>query len=377
MRFTGALLAAAFYVSALINPAARADPQRVYIGTYTSGTSDGIYVLDFDSSAGAADNLRLAAKTENPSFLAKHPTLPVIYAVGEMVKEPDGPGGTVSAFRIEVSGALTLINRASSVGDGPCHVAVAPSGKHVAVANYGGGSTALLPIDDTGALGRASAFVQHEGSSVNPQRQEGPHAHSVTFDPSGKYLVVADLGLDKLLVYRYDAEKGALAPNERPAALKPGAGPRHTKFHPTLPYLYVVNELDSTVTTFAFDAASGAAKQIQNVGTLPGDFAEASTTAEIRVHPSGAFVYASNRGHDSISVFTVESASGTLSLKGHTPTAGSTPRNFNLDPSGKYLIAANQKSDTIVTFSIDQKTGALSPLGEPIVVPMPVCVLFL
>jgi len=293
------------------------------------------------------------------------------------VKEPDGPGGTVSAFRIEPSGALTLINRASSVGDGPCHVAVAPSGKHVAVANYGGGSTALLPIDDTGALGEASAFIQHEGSSVNPKRQEGPHAHSVTFDPSGKYLVVADLGIDKLLIYGYDVTKGTLTPNDAPAALKPGAGPRHTKFHPTLPHLYSVNELDSTVTAFTFDTATGATKEFQTIETLPSDYTGTSTTAEIRVHPSGKFVYASNRGHDSISVFAVEREKGTLSLKGQTPTAGSTPRNFNIDPSGKYLVAANQNSDTIATFSIDQTTGALTLLGEPISVPAPVCVLFL
>lgn len=377
MRFTSAMVIGAFCVGALFTAAAQADMQRIYIGTYTNSASEGIYVLDFDSNTGAATNLRLAAKTENPAFLAAHPTLPVIYAVGEMVAEPDGPGGTVSAFRIEASGALTLINRASSVGDGPCHVAVAPSGKHVAVANYGGGSTALLPIDDTGVLGKASAFVQHEGSSVNPKRQEGPHAHAVTFDPSGQYLVVADLGIDKLLIYRYDAKAGTLKPADAPAVLKPGAGPRHTKFHPTFPQLYAVNELDNTVSAFAFDSASGATNHLQTIGTLPSGYAETNTTAEIRVHPSGAFVYASNRGHDSIALFTVERPSGTLRLMGQTSTGGSTPRNFNIDLGGKYLIAANQKSETIVTFSIDPTTGGLTPVGEPIAVPSPVCVLFL
>lgn len=377
MRFSLALFAAVACAAILFTHEATADSQRLYIGTYTSGAAEGIYVLDFDPDSGAADNLRLAATTENPSFLAKHPTLPVLYAVGEMVKQPDGPGGTVSAFRIESSGALTLINRASSVGAGPCHVAVAPSGRHVAVANYGGGSTALLPIDDDGALSEASAFIQHEGSSVNPKRQEAPHAHSVTFDPGGNYLVVADLGIDKLLIYRYDAAKRTLTPNNPPAALKPGAGPRHTKFHPTLPHLYSVNELDSTVTAFTFDTATGWTKGIQTVATLRGDFTGSNTTAEIRVHPSGKFLYASNRGHDSIAVFAVDIQKGTLTPKGHTPTAGRTPRNFNIDPAGKYLIAANQNSDSLATFTIDPATGSLTPLGQPITVPTPVCVLFL
>lgn len=363
-------------VAACWGAVAKADTERMYIGTYTGGASEGIYVADFDSASGAISKLRVAVKTENPSFLAKHPALPVIYAVGEMVKEPDGDGGTVSAFRIEESGSLTLINRASSVGAGPCHVAVASSGKHVAVANYGGGSTALLPIDATGALGEASAFIQHEGKSVNPDRQEGPHAHSVTFDASGKFLVVADLGIDKLVIYRYDAGAGTLKATDTPAALKPGAGPRHTKFHPALPVLYSVNELGNTVTVFAFDAASGVTKVMQTIGTLPGDFTGTNTTAEIRVHPSGQFVYASNRGHDSVAVFAVDRASGKLVAKGQTATGGSTPRNFNLDRSGKFLIAANQKSDSVVAFKIDGKTGALEKVGEAVNVPSPVCVFF-
>ncbi|MCC6152351.1 MAG: lactonase family protein, partial [Candidatus Hydrogenedentes bacterium] len=275
----------------------------------------------------------------------------------------------------EDSGELALINRASSVGAGPCHVAVAPSGKHVAVANYGGGSVALLPIDEKGALGKASAFIQHEGSSVNKDRQEGPHAHSVTFDASGKFLVVADLGVDKLMIYRYDAAAGSLTATE-PAVLKPGAGPRHTKFHPTLPVLYSVNELGNSVTVFSFDAASGATKELQTVGTLPSDFSGTNTTAEIRVHPSGKFVYVSNRGHDSIAVFGVDSGSGKLLGHGQTSTGGSTPRNFNVDPMGNYLIAANQKSENVVTFTVDGKTGVLKQVGDALSVPAPVCVLF-
>ena len=376
MRFTRAMIWAALCIVAFVGQVAQAEVQRIYFGTYTGGVSEGIYLADFDSTTGAVSNLRVAVKTENPSFLAKHSALPVIYAAGEMVKEPDGDGGTVSAFRIEDSGALTLINRASSVGAGPCHVAVAPSGKHVAVANYGGGSVALLPIDEAGALSKASAFIQHVGTSVNKERQEGPHAHSVTFDASGKFLVVADLGIDKLVIYRYDGAAGSLTAVE-PAPLQPGAGPRHTKFHPTLPILFSVNELGNAVTVFSFDAGSGGTKELQTIGTLPGDFKGTNTTAEIRVHPSGGFVYASNRGHDSIAVFAVDGANGTLHAKGQSPTRGKTPRNFNLDPSGKFLIAANQNSDTIAVFSIDSKSGALTPVGEPVKVPVPVCVLFL
>lgn len=375
MRISWKMPIVAALIGAFVNSGAEADVQGVYFGTYTSGASQGIYVADFDPSSGAVSNLRVAAATENPSFLAKHPVLPVLYAVGEMVKQPDGDGGTVSAFRMEESGELTLINRASSVGAGPCHVAVAPSGKHVAVANYGGGSVALLPIDEKGALGKASAFIQHEGSSVNKDRQGEPHAHSVTFDPSGKFLIVADLGIDKLMIYKYDATAGSLTATE-PAVLKAGAGPRHTKFHPTLPVLYSVNELGNSVTVFSFDAGSGATKELETIGALPSDFKGNSTTAEIRVHPSGRFVYASNRGHDSIAVFAVDDKSGKLSAKGQTPTAGRTPRNFNVDPSGKYLLAANQDSDSVVTFAIDAKTGALKQVGEPLNVPMPVCVFF-
>ncbi|MCC6795293.1 MAG: lactonase family protein [Candidatus Hydrogenedentes bacterium] len=375
MRISWKMPVVAALIGAFVNFATEAEVQRVYFGTYTNGASQGIYVADFDSSSGAISNLRVAAKTENPSFLAKHPVLPVIYAVGEMVKEPDGDGGTVSAFRIEESGELTLINRASSVGAGPCHVAVAPSGEHLAVANYGGGSVALLPIDAKGALSKASAFFQHVGSSVNKDRQGEPHAHSVTFDSSGKFLIVADLGIDKLIIYKYDAAAGSLTATD-PAVLKPGAGPRHTKFHPTLPVLYSVNELGNSVTAFSFDAASGATKELQTISTLPSDSKGTNTTAEIRVHPSGRYVYASNRGHDSIAVFAVDEQSGELSATGQTPTGGRTPRNFNVDPGGKYLLAANQNSDSVVTFAVDGKTGALKQVGEPLSVPMPVCVFF-
>lgn len=345
----------------------------VYVGTYTSGASEGIYLLRLDTDAERIENLGLAAKTQNPSFLALHPAKPLLYAVGET-----GEGGTVSAFSVDpANGHLELLNRESSVGAGPCHVAVDRAGKHVLVANYGGGSVAVLPIDESGRLGKACAFVQHEGSSVHPQRQQGPHAHSITLDAAGRFAIAADLGLDKLLVYRYDDSHGTLEANEPSfAQLAPGAGPRHFAFHPNGQFAYAVNELNNTVTAFAYDAEAGRLDTIHSATTLPDGFDGGNTTAEIRVHPSGRFVYCSNRGHDSIAGFSIDSGSGRLTALGQTPTQGRTPRNFNIDPSGRFLIAANQASDTVVLFRIDPATGALTPEGAPIEVPTPVCITF-
>jgi 6-phosphogluconolactonase len=352
---------------------------RVYIGTYTQGASDGIYLLRFDPQSGHLELLGLAAEVENPSFLALHPDKPLLYAVGEFGRGTENAQGAVSAFAIAPdTGMLALVNRASPVGAGPCHVAVAPSGRHVAVANYGGGSVALLPLDSDGALEEASAFAQHEGRSVNPRRQEGPHAHSVTFDPTGAYLFVADLGIDKLLVYRYDADTGDLAPHDPPhSAVAPGAGPRHFAFHPSGRFAYVVNELGNTVTAFGYDATAGRLEELHSVGTLPAGFTGENTTAEIRVHPTGRFLYASNRGHDSIASFGIDAETGRLTETGHTPTGGKTPRNFHVDPTGRFLLAANQGSDSVVVFRIDEDGGTLEPTGDSVEVPSPVCVVFM
>ncbi len=349
------------------------DSLRVYIGTYTGGDSKGIYQLRLNTRTGALESLGLACAVENPSFLALHPSKPVLYAVGEMAS-----GGVVSAFSIEAgTGLLRLLNQQSSMGKGPCHVAVSRAGQNVLCANYGGGSVAVLPIDAGGRLREATAFIQHQGGSVHPQRQEGPHAHSVTLDAAGRFVFAADLGLDKIMIYRLDEAQGALTPNA-PAftALNPGAGPRHFAFHPDGRYAYVVNELDNTVTAFSYDAASGKLETLHSVGTLPSDFKGGNSTAEIRVHPSGRYVYCSNRGHDSIAVFSVDSASGHLTPLGHALTRGRVPRNFNIDPSGKFLLAANQESGTVAVFRIIQETGLLEVLDAPVEVPTPVCVLF-
>ncbi len=360
-------------------PASSERQMLVYVGTYTGPKSKGIYLLRLDLDTGAVTSLGLAAQATNPSFLAIHPNHRFLYAVGEISDFSGKKSGAVSAFAIQPkSGKLRLLNQEPSEGAGPCHLVVDRSGKSVLVANYGGGSVAVLPIRKDGHLGEATAFVQHKGSSVNPQRQEGPHAHSINVDSTNRFAVAADLGLDKLFVYRFDPAKGMLAANDPPwVSVKPGAGPRHFAFHPTGRFAYVINEMHCTVTAFAYDADRGVLKELQTISTLPGDVEEGYSTAEVQVHPSGKFLYGSNRGHDSIAVFAIDQETGKLSLVEHQPTQGKTPRNFGIDPTGTYLLAANQDSGTIVVFHIDPKKGKLKAAGEPVEVPTPVCVRFL
>jgi 6-phosphogluconolactonase len=352
----------------------------VYFGTYTSAKSEGIYVSRLDLVTGALAEPTLAAGTVSPSFLAVHPNRTFLYAVNEIANFDGGTTGSVSAYRVDrATGRLTLLNQQSSRGGGPAHVTVDPTGRNVLVANYGGGSVAVLPIGADGRLAAASAFVQHAGSSANPQRQQGPHAHSVNVDRSGRFAYVADLGLDKVLIYRFDAAKGTLAPNEPAAAdVEPGSGPRHFAFHPSERFAYVINEMTCTVTAFACDANAGRLETLQTITTLPEGVTAGRglSTAEVQVHPSGRFLYGSNRGHDSITVFAIDEATGRLSFVQNEPTQGSTPRNFGIDPTGQYLLAANQRSDSVVVFRIDQTTGRLTPTGARITVGSPVCVKF-
>ncbi|PYV29314.1 MAG: hypothetical protein DMG22_23340 [Acidobacteria bacterium] len=251
------------------------------------------------------------------------------------------------------------------------------AGKFVMAANYTGGSVAVFPVLADGRLGEASAFVQHHGSSVNPERQEGPHAHSIAPSPDNRFVLAADLGLDRLLVYHFDPAQGSLKPNDPPfATVKPGAGPRHFAFHPGGRFVYTINEMGSTITAFSYDAMRGSLREFQTVSTLPKDFAGASDTAEIEVHPSGKFLYGSNRGHDSIAVFAIDDKMGTLTPVEHVPTEGKTPRSFAIDPAGSYLLVANQDSDNLVVFRIDARTGRLAPSDKVSDVPSPVCVIF-
>jgi 6-phosphogluconolactonase len=351
----------------------------VYIGTYTQGKSKGIYLFRMDPASGQLTPAGLAAETVNPSFLAIAPNHRFLYAVNEIGEFGGTSSGAVSAFAIEpTTGKLTLLNQESSRGSGPCHLIVDRQGKNVLVANYGGGSVAVLPIRPDGRLGPATAFIQHQGSSVNPQRQKEPHAHSMNLDAANRFAFAADLGLDKVLIYRFDPNQGTLAPNDpAAAAVAPGAGPRHFAFHPSGRWAYVINEIDSTVTAFSYDAKTGALKSVQTISTLPERFTGNSSTAEIQVHPSGKFLYGSNRGDDSLAIFRIDPDTGRLTSVGRQPTQGKTPRGFGIDPTGTFLLAANQDSDSVVVFRIDPETGELRPTGQVVEVPKPVCVQFM
>lgn len=358
---------------------ARKNEYIVYIGTYTRQQSKGIYAFRFDPATGKATFLGLVAETANPSFLAIHPSQNLLYAVNEVSMYAGQRTGSISAFSIDPeAGRLNLLNTVASRGDSPCHLTLDQSGRFLYVANYGSGSVAVLPVNQDGSLAEASGFVQHMGGSIHPQRQQGPHAHEVVLSPDNRFALVPDLGLDKILVYRTDATKGTLAPNiPGSAMLQPGSGPRHLAFHPNGRFAYVINELRSTVTVFAYDPKKGSLKELQTVSALPKDFTGNSTCAEIAVHPNGKSLYASNRGHDSIVVFAIDSRKGTLSGVEHAPTRGKTPRHFAIDPTGAYLFAANQGTNNVVLFRIDQNNGRLIPTGETIEVVSPVCVTFL
>jgi 6-phosphogluconolactonase len=349
----------------------------VYVGTYTGpGKAEGISVFRMDETTGALSAVQTVTGVDNPSFLTLHPQQPYLYAVNETPENEGSPG--VSAFAVDPgSGQLTPLNRQPSHGTSPCYVSVDPTGRYVLVANYGNGTLAVFPVQPDGTLGEASHVVQHSGSGPNPRRQQGPHAHSVRFDPGGRFVLSCDLGIDKVLVYRLDTASGQLVVNDPPhASAVPGGGPRHLDFHPNGRYVYVNNEIGSSLTPFAYDGTRGALEQLETVSTLPDDFSGNNSTAQVVVHPTGRFVYVSNRGHDSIASFAVEKDGARLTPLGHTPTQGRTPRNFNVDPSGTFLLAANQNGNNIVTFRVDQVHGKLTPTGQVTETPAPVCIIF-
>ncbi len=352
----------------------------VYVGTYTEegSKSKGIYAFRFDPATTQIAAIGLVAETINPSFVAVHPNHHFLYAVNEVGKYKGQASGAVSAFVIDrINGKLTLLNEVPSRGADPCYITLDKSGKHVLVANYTGGSVAVFPVLDDGRLGDFSAFVQHQGHGSNPNRQEGPHAHSIDLSADNHFALADDLGLDQVLAYRFDAARGSLTPNE-PAFAKAdaGAGPRHLAFHPNGKFAYVINEMHSTVTVFSYDAAGGTLRSQQTLSTLPPGFKGENDDAEVQVHPSGKFLYASNRGHDSIAVFAIDPVKGTLTPVEDIPTRGKTPRSFEIDPTGSLLFAANQKSNNIVVFRIDAGTGRLTATGQVLEVESPVCVKF-
>jgi 6-phosphogluconolactonase len=346
----------------------------LYVGTYTSGKSEGIYVYKFDLSSGELKHLATAKGVVNPSFLAVDPQRQHLYAVNEIEEVGGKPGGALSAFSIDNgTGNLQFLNQQPSLGSDPCHLIVDKSGRFILVANYGGGNAAVLPLQN-GNLGPPVDMVQHGGSSVNPERQKGPHAHNVVLDRANRHAFVVDLGLDKIMIYRFDSRSGKLTPNSAPwVKLKPGAGPRHFTFHPNDRFAYVINELDSTLTAFNYDSGSGSLKELQTVSTLPMGFSGENTSADVHVSPSGKFLYGSNRGHDSIVVFSIDQNTGRLTFVEHVSTEGKTPRNFTIDPTGAFLLAANQKSDNVVTFKIDATSGRLRRTGHVAEIPTPVC----
>jgi len=352
-----------------------------YVGTYTQdgSKSKGIYAFRFDVATGQSTAMGLAAETTNPSFVALHPNGRFLYSVNEVQNYKGPNSGGVSAFSIDPrSGKLTFLNEVSSRGADPCYIVVDKAGKHVLVANYTGGSVAVFPIAGDGKLGEPSSFVQHSGHGTDPKRQEGPHAHSIDLSPDNRLAFVDDLGLDELLTYRFDAGKGTLTPNNPPfVKLDPGAGPRHFSLHPSGKFAYVVAEMASSVTALSADLKTGTFHRLQTVSAVPKDFKGENDDAEIQVHPSGRFLYASNRGHDSIAVFAIDPGKGTLTLVEHALTQGKTPRSFEIDPTGHFLLAENQQSDNIVVFRIDQNTGRLTPTGQVLEVGSPVCVKFL
>jgi 6-phosphogluconolactonase len=352
----------------------------VYIGTYTrsmphvDGKAEGIYICRYDQARGALEPIGTARGVENPSFLAIDLQRRFLYAVEETGKHSGKPGGAVSAFAIDAAtGELTLINRQLTHGADPCYVSVDPSGGWLLVANYSGGNVTVLPIGADGALAPASAVVQHEGPAPN---RGGPHPHSIMADPAGRFILTPDLGLNRIMIYNLDRATGALTPvasasDEAPA----GAGPRHITFNAAGDLLYCIDEIGSTASVYRYDGAAGALHRLQSVPTLPAGYSGDNSTADIHLHPSGRFLYGSNRGHDSIATFAVGD-DGLLTPIGHTSTGGRTPRNFAVDPQGAFLLAANQNSGTIVTLRIDPQSGIPQPTGIVANIPTPVCVRF-
>jgi 6-phosphogluconolactonase len=351
----------------------------VYFGTYTGTNSQGIYLSKFDSDTGRLSALELAAETKNPAFLAVSPGGHFLYASTDITNDQGGVTGAASAFALEKkTGRLTLLNRKNSGGNAaPCHLAVDATGRCLLVANYGSGSIAALPIHADGSLGDAATMIQHAGSSVNPARQAGPHAHFILPSPDNRFALNCDLGLDKIFVYRLDPAAAELVSNDPPfAPVASGSGPRHLTFSSDGKFVYVINEMGGTISVFGYSATNAAMTEVQTISALPRDFSGENTAAEIALHPSGKFLYASNRGHDSIAIFDVDKNTGWLTLVGHQSTLGHAPRHFVVDPTGRWLLAENQMSGSVVVFAIDADDGKLKPTGQTLPIGSPVCAVF-
>ena len=362
----------------------------VYVGTYSEpikfgtgqileGKGRGLYIFKFDPATGTLSPHGLAEGVRNASYLVLDRKREYLYCVNEM-KEFNGQfGGGASAYRIDQkTGGLTYLNSQPTLGGDPCHIIIDKTGKYVLVANFMSGSFIVYPILTDGSLGEKSDFVQHEGSSVDPKRQTGPHAHAVEFSNDGNFIFVPDLGMDKVMIYAFDKATGTVKPGTQPwVATKPGAGPRQLVMHPKGKYAYLINELDSTMTAFAYDETTGALTELHTLSTLPPEgFDKHTSCAEVQITPDGRFLYGSNRGHNSLVVYAVDAATGRLGLVGHESTRGEIPRNFEVSPTGRFLIAANQDTNNLVPFRLDPETGKLTAVGQSIEAGTPICVRF-
>ncbi len=352
----------------------------VYVGTYTAGKSEGIYVLKLDLQSGDLKPHKIVKNVVEPSFLTVDKKRRFVYAVNETVEFSGKKSGAVSSFAIDQrTGDLQFLNQQPSLGGAPCFVTTSEDSRFVLVANYVGGNVAVFPVENDGKLGVSTDLAQHTGFGPNKDRQEAAHAHSITLDRNNRLAFAADLGIDRLMIYQFDSKTGKLIPNKVQPFFqaKPGAGPRHFTFHPNGKFAFLINELTSSITSLSYDEKLGTLKEIQTLSTLPKSFDDANTCADIHVSPDGKFLYGSNRGHDSIASYRIGKNDGKLEFVEHTMTGGKRPRNFAIDPSGKFLLAANQDSDSIVVFRIDKKTGKLSPSGTSADVPTPVCIKFI
>jgi 6-phosphogluconolactonase len=385
MKWTTPLLIASCLLTAVLPAGAEAQDaslakQRVYLGTYTGPNSKGIYLAEFDATTGKLSEPKLAGETVNPSFLALHPDGKHLYAVNEVGEFLGKKAGGITAFSIdEKTGLLTQLNQQHSGGPGPCHLVVDKEGKCVLAANYGGGSCCAVLLKDDGSLGEVTSFFQHENNPVPDAKGKTrvPRGHSINVSPDNKLALCADLGRDEIVIYNLDAATGKLTKHEPGFGKTPaGAGPRHFAFHPSGKTAYAINETASTMTVFDFDAAKGSLTEVQTLPTLPAGFSGNNSTAEVVVHPSGKFVYGSNRGHNSIAVFQVDAATGKLTAAGHQGEGIKVPRNFNMDLTGKYLLVGNHAGNDILVFEIDQATGALKPTGNRVELSAPVCIKF-
>lgn len=366
MKRVGFFLSVLFYFMSNTT-IAQPNSLLLFVGTYTTKTSEGIYVYEFNTKTGTLTPVSIGTGVKNPSFLAFSPNKRFVYSVAEL------NGGAVSAFTFDKqSGALTIVNTESAGGAGPCHISVDKTGKWAIVGNYGGGSLSVLPIQADGSLGKPTQTIQHEGQSINPERQEKPHVHSINIAPNNRDVFVPDLGTDKIMTYILNVETGQLAPgNPAFTATKPGAGPRHFTFHPNGKFAYVIQELDATVTGFNY--SEGKLEPFQTITTLPEDYTGRKWCADIHISPDGKFLYGSNRTHESLVIYSIDQKTGQLTYVGHQNVLGKTPRNFMIDPTGKWILVANQDSDNIVVFSRNTKTGKLTPTEKDVKVSMPVC----